>query len=85
MIITIHRGSHEIGGACVELESRNGSRIVLDLGQPLPPLEESADLPEPTLPKVLGLYQTDESENHVDGLLVSHAHQDCLRLTFVSR
>ena len=32
--VRIHRGAHEIGGSCVELEYR-GSRIVLDVGKPL--------------------------------------------------
>lgn len=78
MIITIHRGSHEIGGTCVELESRGGSRLLLDLGQPLPPFEETVGLPrpEPELPAVKGLYRSDAFEKPVDGLLVSHAHQD---------
>jgi hypothetical protein len=31
----IHRGSHEIGGSCVEVEASDGSRALLDLGRPL--------------------------------------------------
>ena len=34
MQVKIHRGAHEIGGSCVEVES-HGSRIVLDVGKPL--------------------------------------------------
>lgn len=34
MKITIHRGSHEIGGTCIELATRQ-SKILLDLGSPL--------------------------------------------------
>ena len=34
MNITIHRGTHEIGGSCVELSSGK-SRILLDFGIPL--------------------------------------------------
>ena len=34
MRVRIHRGSHEIGGNCIELEAE-GARIVLDLGRPL--------------------------------------------------
>ena len=30
----IHRGAHEIGGSCVELEA-DGCRLVLDVGRPL--------------------------------------------------
>lgn len=78
MIITIHRGSHEIGGTCIEMTSRGKARILLDLGQPLPPLDEKINepRPEPELPAVKGLYQSDGEEKLVDGLLVSHAHQD---------
>ena len=77
MILTIHRGSHQIGGTCIELESRGGTRIVLDLGAPLPPLEET--VPQQTgmtLPPVKGLYESSENETPVDALLISHAHQD---------
>jgi ribonuclease J len=34
MRLTIHRGAHEIGGTCIELESGD-SRILLDFGMPL--------------------------------------------------
>jgi ribonuclease J len=33
--IRIHRGAHEVGGNCVEVEAADGSRIVLDAGLPL--------------------------------------------------
>ena len=34
MRICIHRGTREIGGTCVEIESQ-GKRLVLDVGLPL--------------------------------------------------
>ena len=34
MTVRIHRGAHEIGGSCVEVEA-DGARLVLDLGRPL--------------------------------------------------
>lgn len=34
MFITVHRGTNEIGGSCVELES-GGDRIFIDVGSPL--------------------------------------------------
>ncbi len=34
MKLTIHRGSHEVGGICVEIEADN-TRILLDFGMPL--------------------------------------------------
>ncbi len=35
MNITIHRGSCEIGGSCIEIEGQGGSQILLDIGKPL--------------------------------------------------
>ena len=60
MIITIHRGSHEIGGSCVEIEGSSGSRILVDIGLPL------TNLAEKTFPV----------PKNLDGVLISHAHQD---------
>jgi ribonuclease J len=34
MKITIHRGTHEIGGSCVEIENKD-TRIVIDIGMPI--------------------------------------------------
>jgi ribonuclease J len=34
MKIIIHRGTHEIGGSCVEIQSKK-SRILIDIGTPL--------------------------------------------------
>ncbi len=34
MQLTIHRGTHEIGGNCVEVRT-NSTRIILDVGRPL--------------------------------------------------
>ena len=45
MRVCIRRGARQIGGTCIELESQ-GSRIVLDIGQPLDcPDAELADMP----------------------------------------
>lgn len=68
MKICIHRGSHQIGGSCVELE-HDGARIVIDLGLPL-----DADGPSPDLlPPVAGL--TSPSTDLL-GIVISHPHQD---------
>jgi len=63
----IRRGAQQIGGTCVELESR-GKRIVLDLGLPL---DEEAD--PCLLPAVSGLVSPDES---LLAVFISHAHRD---------
>ena len=65
----IHRGAHEVGGNCVELEAQ-GARVILDLGRPLaaPP---DADVPLPAVP---GLQNGDDRS--LVGLLLSHPHLD---------
>jgi len=95
MNLIIHRGTHEIGGNCVELES-NGFRIIFDLGMPLvEPRDKkkkfdsfsiggksaSALISSGVLPLVKGLYRGVDSEKPVDALLISHAHQDHYGLT----
>jgi len=43
MKIRIHKGSHEIGGTCIEL-SHEGRSILLELGMPLAPESKPVDL-----------------------------------------
>jgi ribonuclease J len=57
--ITIHKGSHEIGGNCIQISSGK-TAILLDAGLPLSPDSQPVDL----------------SRLIVDGLVVSHPHQD---------
>jgi ribonuclease J len=69
MRLRIHRGAHEIGGSCVELEAQ-GYSILLDLGLPL-------DAPEPDpslLPEIPGL--ADGSNSKLLGVVISHPHGD---------
>jgi ribonuclease J len=68
MKVCIHRGAHEIGGTCIEVEAQ-GKRLVLDIGQPL-------DCPDPeiaALPAVQGFQEDDAS---LLGVILSHPHQD---------
>jgi len=69
MKVRIHRGAHEIGGSCIELEA-DGARIVLDLGRPLW-AEPGMDV---ALPAVAGLVQGDDPS--LLGLIISHPHMD---------
>lgn len=62
----IHRGCHEIGGNCVEVES-HGKRIVLDIGLPLKDDKDVAS------PDISGLTSADES---LLGVFISHPHPD---------
>jgi len=68
MNLTIHRGSKEIGGTCVEVESQ-GQRLLLDIGLPL----DAEGDPRQFLPNVAGLSGSDPS---LLGILISHPHQD---------
>jgi len=74
MKICIHRGTHEIGGTCVELESQ-GERIVLDIGSPLNVSDTDA-LP---LYPVLGF---DRPNSSLLGVVISHPHQDHYGLAY---
>lgn len=67
MRVCIHRGTAEIGGTCVELESQ-GQRIVLDVGLPL-----DAEPDEVPLHPVRGFDGPDPS---LLGVVISHPHQD---------
>ncbi len=68
MRICIHRGSQQIGGNCVELES-GGQRLLIDLGLPLDARANTKEY----LPSVDGLDGTDPS---LLGILISHLHLD---------
>jgi ribonuclease J len=67
MRICIHRGTHQIGGTCVEIESQ-GKRIVLDVGLPL-----DSESPDVSLPQVSGFTKPDSS---LMGIFISHPHLD---------
>ncbi|MDP6631517.1 MAG: MBL fold metallo-hydrolase, partial [Kiritimatiellia bacterium] len=68
MKVCIHRGAHQIGGTCVELECQ-GKRLVLDIGVPL----DADDPAKVAMPPVAGLIATDPS---LLGIVISHPHQD---------
>ena len=85
MELTVHRGTKEVGGTCIEVRSGD-SRIILDVGFPLFDSErEPFDsfrlrrmskedlLAEGILPKVEGLFVDGPSP---DAILLSHAHLD---------
>lgn len=88
MKLTIHRGTHEIGGSCIELKTKN-TRIILDIGMPL--VDERGEqfnfrpykklsgpelIKKKILPNVLGLYGFDKTHKPPDALLISHPHLD---------
>lgn len=76
MNIIVHRGSHQIGGSCIELTSKN-SRIILDIGEELPNLGDSGPKAA-VLPEVEGLFKNQARK--IDGVLISHGHGDHIGL-----
>lgn len=86
MRITIHRGTKEIGGSCIELQTV-AARLFLDIGLPLVDRDgrrmdnrKHSDLDLEQLkalhiaPDINALYQ--DASQFPDGLLLSHAHLD---------
>ncbi len=67
MKVRIHRGSEQVGGTCVELESQ-GKRILLDLGMPLD--AEHGEVPMPAVPGING------GDPSLLGVVISHLHGD---------
>ena len=65
LTLTVHRATDQIGGNCIELATGDG-RVLLDVGRPLDAPKEATGL----LPKSLNI------ERPVDGVLISHPHQD---------
>lgn len=63
--ITVHRGTQQIGGSCIEIKSSTGQRLILDVGRPLDAGREAVNL----LPVSL-----DKSE--LATVIISHSHQD---------
>lgn len=68
MKVCIHRGTKEIGGTCVEIESQD-KRLILDVGLPLDTLDPNGI----DLHPVKGFDAPDES---LLGVVISHPHQD---------
>jgi len=63
--LTVHRGTRQIGGSCIEVATGD-HRIVLDVGRPLDAPKDATGL----LPQSLDLAAP------CDGILISHPHQD---------
>ena len=86
MKLTIHRGSKEIGGTCIELQAAT-SRFFIDFGLPL--VDDNKDrfdfkkvnsqtkedlIQQGVLPQIKGLYKNESPL--IDAILLSHPHQD---------
>jgi ribonuclease J len=86
MKLTIYRGTKEVGGSCVEIQSED-SRILIDFGMPLvnknkEPFDADSIKgksveklkEEKILPNISGLYRGGKPA--IDGILISHSHFD---------
>jgi ribonuclease J len=65
LILTVHRGTQQIGGSCIEIEHPSGERLILDAGRPLDAPEGATGL----LPRSLDC-------SRPATVLISHPHQD---------
>lgn len=69
LALTVHRGTRQIGGICIEIVHPQGGRIILDAGRPL-------DAPE----GATGLLPASLDRSQPATVLISHPHQDHWRL-----
>lgn len=70
MNITVHRGTHQIGGSAIEL-STESTRIILDFGNEL-------SLDEKYTPINLDIDGVTKEKPDCDGIVISHYHMDHL-------
>ena len=86
MKLTTHRGSHEIGGSCVEIKSGK-TKILLDFGMPLKDPSgvdfDEQNIADTSLEALIrkkylfdikGLYKN--SSPTIDAVFISHSHKD---------
>ena len=86
MNFKIHRGTHEIGGTCVEVWTEK-TRMLLDIGMPLvekdgkefdfrkyKSLSTEQLIEKGILPDIKGLFKNNKPL--IDGVIISHSHQD---------
>lgn len=72
MQVTIHRGAHQVGGSCVEIEFK-GTTLLIDVGLPLDcDLSEGPEihLPQPLFDDIR------KGNKRIDAVILSHAHLD---------
>ena len=73
MKVTIHRGTHQIGGCITQIESNSGTKIIIDIGENLP----SQNNQEKDEIKIKGLTY---GEPEFDAVFVTHYHGDHIGL-----
>ena len=73
MKIVIHRGTHQIGGCVTEIQSNNGTRIAIDIGENLPSIDSNQE----NELKIEGLT---EGKPSFDAVFITHYHGDHIGL-----
>jgi ribonuclease J len=63
--LTVHRGTKQIGGNCIEVKAPCGERLILDVGRPLD-----------AAPDAIGLLPATVERAAPAHVLISHPHQD---------
>ena len=76
MNLTVHRGTHQIGGTCISITD-GPTRLILDVGSPLDVDLGKKDLEtaKKYFPNVKGLFQ-DSKERTPSTVLITHSHPD---------
>lgn len=69
MQLTVHRGTHEIGGSCVEIRTER-TKVLIDLGLPL----DNDKLPKERQIEIRG--KAREWCRNADAIFISHYHAD---------
>lgn len=77
MRIIIHRGSHQIGGSCVEIAT-DKTRILLDIGLPLE--DGTVDRHQKRINKAQAQEQARKWCDGIDAVFISHYHGDHMGL-----
>lgn len=67
--IIIHRGTHQIGGNCVEIKDKN-TQLLFDYGLPL----DDDTSPDDAILDIKGLYKNEPPQ--IDAVFISHYHPD---------
>ena len=65
LALTVHRGTQQIGGSCIELAANDGARLILDAGRPLDAPRDAENL----MPETMDV-------SRPASVIFSHPHMD---------
>ena len=73
MKVIIHRGTHQIGGCIAEIQSDKGTKIIIDIGENLPSIDNE-------MKKEIKIEGVNCGNPNVDAVFVTHYHGDHIGL-----